>query len=903
MNSQTGVNATLRSKVNQAPESSRYLPAEKPRSVLHKASSQATLASEVSFKPAATLASGGSNLYVRPVKNTQNRAVSTSALGQNGQISIRGERVIQLGSSLHEQIRTKVNSPTTPQVQSLTETKRAPQTQPAIKKPEVVQLTPEQAKYRSEELRKQIEQINQELFSQLKQKIASEITKQKNLPAEPAKAPGGIKKVPLPQVQLQTPPQPVAPVVQPMIQPVLAPVRPAPLPQVSPAALPQAQTPKPVEVRPEVASVPKTVIPEPVVVQKVKEAPKEPPKEEFASHITKLEQEIETLTKEVSHLDQTFLQLEKERNQKSLTALSEQLDYDQKVMEAVQTWRGSLTDLVNSHTIALKYLKQKTDWLGDKVEGLEGHRARHEKLHHKPKELEIKFEAAPKPAEIAKPAEPKLPISQPLPTATTAPTQTQPQVSSTAATSSAGPTWNTSVTNPAPVVEKTEVIKEKTLPPNPEQLKQAANEALKAQPQSLDQEAVKKIVEAEVAKEKARLEVDKKTSEIDSGMIEKLVSEALAKQGSASASVNLTSSNQGIEKGVTKEVPANIVVGQPKVLPGNPEAALNITAIPVSTTAKPKENLPTVATAATVSGQNDIERQILETAAREEAVKESVIKAKEEAAKKAKEQAEAAEQKVEQKEPAEADVTDESLKTKMTQLKSSLTTVGNKELDQLSGEERSAMMQKLQNLEQQTSISRQYNEIEATASRRKVNLELQSMLSRLGEKPPATAAPTSPPAQPQPIATGVVNPQVEVLKQQEKVQKTPEEKARIIAEIKALEREREAKKLEERSRPVVKAQPAYGKMLPNTPKIPNVINGIVKDNRGLLLDTVVIIVKDNDGNPVRAFKTNKIGQFALSTPVPDGVYTLELEKDGYDFDIIEIDVTGAIMPPVEIKAR
>lgn len=109
---------------------------------------------------------------------------------------------------------------------------------------------------------------------------------------------------------------------------------------------------------------------------------------------------------------------------------------------------------------------------------------------------------------------------------------------------------------------------------------------------------------------------------------------------------------------------------------------------------------------------------------------------------------------------------------------------------------------------------------------------------------------------------------------------------------------------EEQTAPrVVKAQAAAGKMAPSLTSAPNVINGVVKDSQGRLLYNVIIVVKDEAGQPVRALKSNKIGQFAISTPLPNGVYTMELEAPDKSFDIIEVDLGGKVLPPIEIRAR
>jgi len=76
----------------------------------------------------------------------------------------------------------------------------------------------------------------------------------------------------------------------------------------------------------------------------------------------------------------------------------------------------------------------------------------------------------------------------------------------------------------------------------------------------------------------------------------------------------------------------------------------------------------------------------------------------------------------------------------------------------------------------------------------------------------------------------------------------------------------------------------------------------VKDARGNVLPNILIEVKDNDENPVRAFKTNQLGQFASATPLLNGTYTILFEDPAktHNFDAIQIEVTGEIMQPVEV---
>lgn len=84
---------------------------------------------------------------------------------------------------------------------------------------------------------------------------------------------------------------------------------------------------------------------------------------------------------------------------------------------------------------------------------------------------------------------------------------------------------------------------------------------------------------------------------------------------------------------------------------------------------------------------------------------------------------------------------------------------------------------------------------------------------------------------------------------------------------------------------------------------PNVINGIVKDSENNYLEGVVVVIYDKEGLPVRALKTNKLGQFSGSTPLPNGTYTIELEKDNLVFDALQLELVGSVMPPLTIAAK
>ncbi len=109
-----------------------------------------------------------------------------------------------------------------------------------------------------------------------------------------------------------------------------------------------------------------------------------------------------------------------------------------------------------------------------------------------------------------------------------------------------------------------------------------------------------------------------------------------------------------------------------------------------------------------------------------------------------------------------------------------------------------------------------------------------------------------------------------------------------------LDQERKVQKLTKQQKPVPTPKEA-GK------KIPNIISGVVKDREGKLLENIVVIIKDQDGDPVRALKTNKLGQFAISTPLENGGYTVEVSSKEKHFGIMNVVTNGSVLSAIELK--
>lgn len=91
--------------------------------------------------------------------------------------------------------------------------------------------------------------------------------------------------------------------------------------------------------------------------------------------------------------------------------------------------------------------------------------------------------------------------------------------------------------------------------------------------------------------------------------------------------------------------------------------------------------------------------------------------------------------------------------------------------------------------------------------------------------------------------------------------------------------------------------------IPAIPTQPNVVVGMVLNSEGKIIDNAIIEIRDKEGLPVRALRSNKLGQFRIVTPLPNGIYEMEVEKEGLAFDIINIDISGEVVRPIEIRAK
>lgn len=90
---------------------------------------------------------------------------------------------------------------------------------------------------------------------------------------------------------------------------------------------------------------------------------------------------------------------------------------------------------------------------------------------------------------------------------------------------------------------------------------------------------------------------------------------------------------------------------------------------------------------------------------------------------------------------------------------------------------------------------------------------------------------------------------------------------------------------------------------PNPPIAPNTLSGQVIDEARKIIEGAILEVKDAAGRPVRALKSNKLGHFMVVTPLANGTYEIETEKEGFVFEPVSFEVGGTLIPPIAVSGK
>ncbi len=104
--------------------------------------------------------------------------------------------------------------------------------------------------------------------------------------------------------------------------------------------------------------------------------------------------------------------------------------------------------------------------------------------------------------------------------------------------------------------------------------------------------------------------------------------------------------------------------------------------------------------------------------------------------------------------------------------------------------------------------------------------------------------------------------------------------------------------------PQAPATPAISTTLMATPERPNIVAGLVTNPAGQPMEGVILEISDNqNGIPVRALRSNKLGQWQTATPLARGSYNLIADKEGFTFNPVSIAIEDKVISPLLIRAN
>lgn len=88
---------------------------------------------------------------------------------------------------------------------------------------------------------------------------------------------------------------------------------------------------------------------------------------------------------------------------------------------------------------------------------------------------------------------------------------------------------------------------------------------------------------------------------------------------------------------------------------------------------------------------------------------------------------------------------------------------------------------------------------------------------------------------------------------------------------------------------------------PSPPIAINTITGQVMDMDRKIIEGAILEIKDSNGRPVRALKSNKAGHFIIVTPLQNGKYEITTDKEGFIFKPVSFDAKGEMIPAIAIR--
>jgi hypothetical protein len=89
---------------------------------------------------------------------------------------------------------------------------------------------------------------------------------------------------------------------------------------------------------------------------------------------------------------------------------------------------------------------------------------------------------------------------------------------------------------------------------------------------------------------------------------------------------------------------------------------------------------------------------------------------------------------------------------------------------------------------------------------------------------------------------------------------------------------------------------------PTKPSKPNKLVGMTLTQSSDLINNAIITLRDSNGSPITAVRSNALGQFFVTSQLKNGKYNIEVKKTGFSFFPISINLEGKTVDPLEIRS-
>ncbi|MCL4208945.1 PrgI family protein [Patescibacteria group bacterium] len=158
------------------------------------------------------------------------------------------------------------------------------------------------------------------------------------------------------------------------------------------------------------------------------------------------------------------------------------------------------------------------------------------------------------------------------------------------------------------------------------------------------------------------------------------------------------------------------------------------------------------------------------------------------------------------------------------------------------------------------------------------------------------------------VATQIVIPKAEEIKVEDVYQN---EQRKIGVDISDINQKNQVEQMAfTKDEAVAKDQAATSSVLQNKdlpfpikPTKPNKLVGMILSQDSDLINQATVSLKDEQGTPVTAVKSNALGQFFVTSQLPNGTYTIEITKEDLSFNPVQLTLSGKVVDPLEIRSN